>query len=81
MVVTECLIPECYIDTNLVETVSFTGCNHQKSCSMVAGTMQRKQRSCRHQTIYVAWHSVAILGGAQLHLRPGSPQTAVPVSE
>lgn len=42
MVVTDCLIPECYIDTNLVETVSFTGCNHQKSCSMVAGTMRRK---------------------------------------
>ena len=42
MVVTDCLIPECYVDTNLVETVSFAGCNHQKSCSMVAGTMQRK---------------------------------------
>ena len=42
MVVTDCLIPECYVDTNLVETISFPGCNHQKSCSMVAGTMQRK---------------------------------------
>ena len=42
MVVTDCLIPECYVDTNLVETVSFPGCNHQKSCTMVAGTMQRK---------------------------------------
>lgn len=42
MVVTDCLIPECYVDTNLIETVSFAGCNHQKSCSMVAGTMQRK---------------------------------------
>lgn len=37
-----CLIPECYIDTNLIETISFVGCNHQKSCSMVLGTMRRK---------------------------------------
>lgn len=37
-----CLIPECYIDTNLIETISFAGCNHQKSCSMVVGTMRRK---------------------------------------
>lgn len=36
------LIPECYIDTNLIETISFKGCNHQKSCSMVANTMKKK---------------------------------------
>ena len=28
------IIPECYIDTNLVETLVCTGgCNHQKGCN------------------------------------------------
>jgi len=37
------IIPECYIDTNLVETLVCTaGCNHQKGCNQVARVMQRK---------------------------------------
>lgn len=37
------IIPECYIDTNLVETLVFTGgCNHQKGCNQVAKVMQEK---------------------------------------
>ncbi len=37
------IIPECYIDTNLVETlVCFGGCNHQKGCNQVAKIMQEK---------------------------------------
>lgn len=37
------IIPECYIDTNLVETLITTeGCNHQKGCNTVVNTMQKK---------------------------------------
>lgn len=37
------IIPECYIDTNLVETlVCYGGCNHQKGCNQVAKIMQEK---------------------------------------
>lgn len=37
------IIPECYIDTNLVETlVCDGGCNHQKGCNQVAKVMQEK---------------------------------------
>lgn len=37
------IIPECYVDTNLVETlVCKDGCNHQKGCNQVAKTMQEK---------------------------------------
>ena len=37
------IIPECYIDTNLVETLIITdGCNHQKGCNTVVKTMQQK---------------------------------------
>ncbi|MBQ9074118.1 MAG: hypothetical protein IJY30_06680 [Muribaculaceae bacterium] len=37
------IIPECFIDTNLVETLVCTGgCNHQKGCNQVAKIMQDK---------------------------------------
>lgn len=37
------IIPECYVDTNLVETlVCQGGCNHQKGCNQVAKVMQEK---------------------------------------
>lgn len=37
------IIPECYIDTNLVETLAcIKGCNHQKGCNQVAKVMQEK---------------------------------------
>ena len=37
------IIPECYIDTNLVETLVCTGgCNHQKGCNQDAKVMQEK---------------------------------------
>lgn len=37
------IIPECYIDTNLVETLACEGgCNHQKGCNQVAKIMQEK---------------------------------------
>lgn len=37
------IIPECYIDTNLVETLVFSGgCNHQKGCNQVAKVMKEK---------------------------------------
>ena len=37
------IIPECYIDTNLVETlVCCGGCNHQKGCNQVAKVMLEK---------------------------------------
>lgn len=38
------IIPECYTDTNLVETItnSFNGFNHQKGCNNVSGIMQSK---------------------------------------
>lgn len=40
---TDFIIPECYIDTNLVETLTCTaGCNHQKGCNNVARIMQDK---------------------------------------
>jgi hypothetical protein len=40
---TDFVIPECYIDTNLVETlVCHGGCNHQKGCNHVTGIMQTK---------------------------------------
>lgn len=37
------IISECYIDTNLVETLVCTGgCNHQKGCNQVVKVMQEK---------------------------------------
>ncbi len=37
------VIPECYVDTNLVETLVCTGgCNHQKGCNQVAKIMREK---------------------------------------
>lgn len=37
------IIPECYVDTNFVETlVCHAGCNHQKGCNQVAKVMQDK---------------------------------------
>jgi len=37
------IIPECYVDTNLVETLVCTaGCNHQKGCNQVTKVMQEK---------------------------------------
>lgn len=37
------IIPECYVDTNLVETLACPGgCNHQKGCNQVAKVMQEK---------------------------------------
>ncbi len=37
------IIPECYVDTNLIETlVCKAGCNHQKGCNQVAKIMQEK---------------------------------------
>lgn len=37
------IIPECYVDTNLVETlVCNDGCNHHKGCNNVAKVMQTK---------------------------------------
>ncbi|MFV0593898.1 MAG: hypothetical protein ACK5M7_21170 [Draconibacterium sp.] len=42
MKVNYAIIPECYADTNLVETItnSFNSFNHQKSCNEVSRTMQ-----------------------------------------
>jgi len=44
MKVNYAIIPECYTDTNLVETItgSFNAFNHQKSCNEVSKTMQNK---------------------------------------
>lgn len=40
---TDFVLPECYIDTNLVETLSCTGgCNHQKGCNQVVKVMREK---------------------------------------
>lgn len=40
---TDFVIPECYVDTNLIETLVCTGgCNHQKGCNQVAKVMQEK---------------------------------------
>lgn len=40
---TDFVIPECYIDTNLVETLVCTGgCNHQKGCNQVAKIMKTR---------------------------------------
>lgn len=37
------IIPECYIDTNLCETLlHLSNCNHQKGCNQVAAVMQKK---------------------------------------
>lgn len=37
------IIPECYVDTNLIETlVKARGCNHQKGCNQVCKVMKEK---------------------------------------
>ena len=37
------IIPECFVDTNLVETLACNkGCNHQKGCNQVAKIMNEK---------------------------------------
>lgn len=38
-----CIIPECYADTNLVQTLlQMKGANHQKSCGQVTNELQKK---------------------------------------
>jgi hypothetical protein len=43
MKVNYAIIPECFTDTNLVETITglFNAFNHQKSCNQVSKTMQK----------------------------------------
>jgi hypothetical protein len=43
MKVNYAIVPECYTDTNLVETITglFNAFNHQKSCNQVSKTMQK----------------------------------------
>lgn len=37
------IVPECYVDTNVVQTIlQMKGANHQKSCSMVLKTIKEK---------------------------------------
>lgn len=37
------IIPECYVDTNLIETlIKAQGCNHQKGCNQVCKVMKEK---------------------------------------
>lgn len=49
------VIPECYIDTNLVETLACPGgYNHQKGCNQVAKIMQEKFNKV-YQKI---WHKI-----------------------
>lgn len=37
------IIPECYVDTNLAETLTCVGgCNHQKGCNQVVKVMKEK---------------------------------------
>ncbi len=35
------IMPECYADTNLIETLMQASVSHQKGCNQVAGAMQR----------------------------------------
>ena len=37
------VIPECYVDTNLTETLTGILCNHQKGCANVVKQMQEKR--------------------------------------
>lgn len=37
------IIPECYVDTNLTETLTGFICNHQKGCANVAKQMKEKR--------------------------------------
>lgn len=37
------IIPECYVDTNLTETLTGIVCNHQKGCANVVKQMNEKQ--------------------------------------
>ena len=39
------IIPECYADTNLVEYLIKSVCNHQKGCANVAKKMQEKYQN------------------------------------
>ncbi len=36
------IIPECYVDTNLISTLVNAAVNHQKSCTKVGGTLKSK---------------------------------------
>lgn len=36
------ILPECFVDTNLIETLMRDGCNHQKGCGTVTKVMQEK---------------------------------------
>ena len=37
------VIPECYVDTNLTETLTGIICNHQKGCANVVKQMKEKR--------------------------------------
>lgn len=36
------ILPECYVDTNLIETLLRDGCSHQKGCGTVTKVMQER---------------------------------------
>lgn len=38
------IVPECYVDTNLTETLTGFICNHQKGCPAVAKQMKEKMQ-------------------------------------
>ena len=50
------IIPECYVDTNLIETLVPTakGYNHQKGCNNVVKVMKEKFGLKKHLHIYMA---------------------------
>lgn len=40
------ILPECYIDTNLVNTLVGRSCNHQKGCPTVFKVMNERLKDC-----------------------------------
>lgn len=85
------IIPECYIDTNLIETLlKAQGCNHQKGCNQVCKVMKEKFADCfavgiidadKRQPSYLAeFNKIGERGHLQVLKHPAKPHFIVLIS-
>ena len=85
------IIPECYVDTNLIETlVKAQGCNHQKGCNQVCKVMKEKFAdrfavgiidADKRQPSYLAeFNKIGEVGHLQVLKHPGKPHFIILIS-
>lgn len=85
------IIPECYVDTNLIETlVKAQGCNHQKGCNQVCKVMKEKfadrfavgiiDADKRHPSYLAEFNKIGKRGHLQVLKHPARPHFIILIS-